>query len=88
MGNGNDKFEQSLKEIEDMASRIELQLPHVSDSIYKLVKLIKVYDKNFDKLLHLMHQQRKVIKYMSKFLSKREIRKVEKYARKRMAKKK
>ena len=95
MTNGDIDFEKSLQQAEDLANKYELQLPHVSDSIYKLIKLIRVYDNNIQKMLKLLIKQRKtekdltaMCKYMSKFLTRSELRRVERHMKKREKRKK
>ena len=83
MASGNIKFENALRSAESTADKIELQLPHVADEIYRLVKLVRIYDKNFLNLMELAVDQQKALKYVSKFLTKREIRKLDKYMEKR-----
>lgn len=89
MQNGNDSFEKALLDAEELASRYELQLPHVSDTIYSLVKLVREFDGNIHKLIKLYVSQSKDVKtyieiltYASRFLTPREIGKIKRHIKK------
>lgn len=89
MTDGKSEFEKSLLQAEAVAERYELQLPHVSDIIYKQIKLIRIYDKTIEKLLKISRKQARNIKelneaakYMSNFLTGRKLRKVESHMKK------
>ena len=69
MKNGDVEFKKSLKRIERLAERLELSLPHVSDSLYVCIKLIRIYDKNIKTMLNLHMINKKTIDYMWKFLN-------------------
>ena len=86
----NDKFEQTLANAENLAERIELQLPHVSDSMYALIKLIRTFDKNIKKAAKVIIEEQRInkdlyemAKYMARFLSAKELEKVNKHMKKR-----
>ena len=89
MTDGKSEFEKSLLQAEAVAEKYELQLPHVSDLIYRLVKLVRIYDKNIGRLLRISYKQARnikelneAVKYMSNFLTGRKLRKVESHMKK------
>ncbi len=79
MKNGDEKFEQSLQTAIKIAEKYELQLPHVSDQIYALVKLVRAYDNNLNQAITAMRKAQKQIKYTDKFLKKSERRLIKAY---------
>ena len=94
MKNGDIDFDEALTKAEEVAERYELQLPHVSDLIYALVKMIKIYDKNIKSMAktiikeHRANKELEVIcNRMSRYLTGKEIDKVNRYMRKRGKKK-
>ncbi len=94
MRNGNIDFDDALTNAELLAEKYELQLPHVSDAIYALVKLAKRFDKNIESMAKTIIKQQRInkelailCKRMSKYLTGEELHKVEKYMKKRGKKK-
>ena len=94
MRNGNDDFNTSLKDAEALAEKYELQLPHVADTIFALVRLVRVYDKNIKSMAKMIireHRANKELvvacKRMSRYLTGKELHKVERYMKKRGKKK-
>ena len=94
MKNGNDDFETVLLNAESIAEKYELQLPHVSDVIYALVKLARSSDKNIKSMAKTIIKQQRMnkelavlCKRMSRYLTGTELHKVERYMKKRGKKK-
>lgn len=87
--NDGDEFKEYLDKIEKLAEKFELQLPHVSDSIYSLVKLVRLYDEHIYNFSNIVVKQSKDIKYlvemntyMLKFLTQRQIKKMYRHMKK------
>ncbi|MBP5423921.1 MAG: hypothetical protein J6Y78_15925 [Paludibacteraceae bacterium] len=94
MKNGNEDFETALLNAESIAEKYELQLPHVSDVIYALVKLARSSDKNIKSMAKTIIKQQRMnkelavlCKRMSRYLTGTELHKVERYMKKRGKKK-
>lgn len=90
MLDGNDNIDKTLVEAERCANVYERHLPHLSDTLRSLIKIIKTYDKNQKALIRQMLKHKRVNKelkdmaiYMGKFLNGFEIDKVEAYMKER-----
>lgn len=79
MENSKSELEQGLKNAIKLAEKYELQLPHVSDCIYASVRLIRNYEENMDRAIKALTMANKQIKYMEKFLKKKECKQVKAY---------
>ena len=87
MTDGDAKFYKALSKAERLAEKYEMILPHVSDTIYSLVKLVRSYDKNIKGLLKINCAQQKTINrydkslkfVMSTYLNGKELKEFEKF---------
>lgn len=86
MRDGDKEFLETIKEATRIAETYERTLPHISDTIHKLIKYVKALDKNqkglIQTLLNGMKYERQIesmLLYASKFLSGVEIEEVIKH---------
>ena len=86
MENGKSKLDQALQNAIKLAEKYELQLPHVSDCIYALVRLAKNDDEILKKAIESITNANRIIKcknkeirYAEKFLKKSERKQLKAY---------
>lgn len=89
MKSGTNELSKLLHNAEEFAVKIELKLPHISDCIYSLIKLIRAYDKNQRKLVDYLvkaeryHKiQNELIELISTWLTPQQIKYAQKYIKK------